>query len=199
MSQNRQDAWFNKRPVFLGLPEYGYQDNEPTEWLTQWVDLECVNAYDKVQELYALGDAYLCPVEHLDTLAWCVGLADEYWDASWSESVKRGMIDKAQWLFNHIGQLSAVEEVLNIHGIEYDIWQGTALILSFTLPATIGRHEMRFIVQLPLSVVRNGKVWKEAERTLRNYAPAIVISRVEYDAFYASFSCVGDAIYSYGS
>jgi phage tail P2-like protein len=192
---NRIDAWADKRPIFLGLPEYGYQDNEPTDWLTSWVDEECVAAYEAVRNLYSLSDPHLCPIEHLDTLAWLVGLSGDYWDVSWSEQVKRDMINNAKWLFDNVGTLAAVEKVLQIHGIPYRIWTSTSLYLPFTFPATFGKGELRYLVQLPISIVRDGKVWKEAERTIKNYSPAIVLARAEYQGFILGFSRLGDSIF----
>lgn len=195
MSLNRQEAWKEERPVFYALPEEGYQDNEPTDWMTSWCDLESVNVYRTVLSLYSLANASDCPIEHLDTLAWLVGLSDSYWDTSWSILVKRAMITNAKWLFDNTGTLAAVVKVLDIHSIAHKIWTSRSIQLPFAIPATLGTTELRYIIQVPISVTRDQRTWKEVERTIRNYNPAVVIATVEYEGFTLGFSRLGDAVF----
>lgn len=192
---DRREVWSSQRPVLNSLPANGYQNNEPTNWVTSWVDQELTGVATRLQEFYKQIDADLAPPEMLDYLAWLVGLSGRYWDVQWSELVKRRMIKLAYQLINQAGTLDAVRLVLDAHEIPYDIWVDGSLRLPFNLPGTFGQPKLRFYLRVPLSILRDGKDWREAERTIRNYNAAVVNGKVTFKAFFLSYSTLGDPVF----
>lgn len=211
-------TWEGGRPVFGRLPVKGYQDNLPTDWITRWVDEILIEKKAQLEAFYTLLTAETSPVDYLDYLAFLVGYSGDYWVNTWSSEVKRLLIAQSNELWSYKGTFKAVIAVLDIHlpafscidgdgsvltdgdGIsllqgDYTIWTDEALRLPFTLSGLLGIDEHRFYVLLSPRYERKSYGFIEAQRTLRNYAPATVLSGVAYDRFYTGFSVIGDPIF----
>ena len=189
-------AWADRRPVYERLPEYGYQDNPVADWLTQWVDSYLTGTAQTLQAFYNELDPDTAQDSSLDYLASLVGLFGVYYDTQWSSAVKRDFIASVGTLFSTRGTRSCIEQVLSIHGYQYSIWLSGALTLPVKLPGTFGSNNLSFFLRLPIQYQYRGKEWREAERTLRNYAPAVVQSSVTYDRYYLGFSRLGQPLFS---
>jgi phage tail-like protein len=205
------------RPVFYDLPQKGYQDNPIVDWLTLWYDERIVQSATTLESFWQNLDPMVAPESYLDYLAFLCGLSGKYWDVKWTVPVKRSLISLAHSLWSSRGTLRAIKQVLNIQlstylydsegflvddkgdylieNPEYTIWTNGALRLSFTLPATFGKDDLKLWVRLPLKYQRSTQQFKEAQRTLRNYAPAIVKSGVCFERFYLGFSVLGDPLF----
>lgn len=186
------------RPVFNSLPEDGYRNNPTVDALTLWLDEKLASKATQMQNLWRdLCDPLTCYPEYLDFLAYLVGLSGSYWDTKWSTDVKRQLIAASHtklWTLKGTAQLLLF--VMQVHGIDCDLWTDGALVLSFAMPATFGSAQLRFYLRLPLKYKTDSKEWIEAQRTLRNFAPAIVEHEVCYDAFYIGFSDLGQPMFS---
>jgi phage tail-like protein len=185
----------DSRPVFYDLPQKGYQDNPVVDWLTLWYDEKIVQSATTLESFWQNLDPAIAPESYLDYLAFLCGLSGNYWDVKWSVDVKRLLIALAHSLWSSRGTLRAIRQVLDIHSLEYTIWTNGALRLSFTLPATFGKDDLRLWVRMPLKYQRSTPQFKEAQRTLRNYAPAIVKSGVCFNRFYLGFSVLNDPLF----
>ena len=191
-----RDAWDQGRPVYSRLPNVGFRDNQVANWLTTWADEELVKVREVAQEFYRTLDPDLCPVGRLDYCAWFYELTGSYWDVRWSEQVKRDMIRSARsYLWLHRGTAQVVKKVLDIHGIAYSLWVPRALLVPFNLPGTFGGGALRWYLRLPIDYRRNGYQWKEAVRTVDNFAPVITKHKVVYRKFYLGFSVIGDPLF----
>lgn len=188
--------WHDSRPVFSRLPERGYRDNPIADALTSWVDEKLTAKADQLQSFYLQLDPSTASDEYLDYLAFLVGLSGSYWDTEWTPQVKRSLIAASHnYLWANRGTLGVIEFVLKTHGISYDIWQDGSSVLPFKLPKTFGANRLRFFVRLPLRYARTSSEWREAERVLKCYAPAVVQCKVYYQGFRMSFSRLGDAMF----
>lgn len=190
------ESWQQRRPIYNRLPRQGYGDNTPSDWLTQWADQELSKVADRAQSFYKQVDPTTADSASLDFLGWLVGMSGEYWDATWSDHVKREMIAQAYRLWKIRGTEDSIRRVLEIHGMDHDIWQKSDLRIPFRLPGRFGKPDLRFIVRLPLKYHRAGKEFTEAQRTIRNFAPAVIEAKVAYKGFYLSFSRMGDPLFS---
>lgn len=189
-------SWHDDRPVFSQLPQVGYQDNPTVDWLTFWVDQKLVDKANQLQSIYTKLDPATTDAAWLDYLGFLVGLSGNYWDVKWSSTVKRQMITNAHSLWSSRGTLKSIKKVLDIQGLTYSIWTNGSLRLPLTLPSTFGRDDLRVYIRMPLKYQRASLEFKEASRTLRNYAPAIVKSEVVFDLFYLGFSRISDPLFS---
>lgn len=189
------NAWDSSRPIYDRLPRQGYGDNTPSDWVTAWADEELSKVADRAQEFYKQVDPVTADSKSLDFLAWLVGMSGEYWDTTWTDPVKRQMISLAYSLWKIRGTEASIRAVLEIHGMDHDIWQKSDLRLSFKFPGVFGKPDLRFIVRLPLKYHRAGKEFTEAQRTIRNFAPAVIEAKVAYKGFYLSFSRLGDPLF----
>lgn len=189
-------SWYDSRPVFSRLPERGFKDNAIADALTSWVDEKLTAKADQLQSFYLQLDPNTASEEYLDYLAFLVGLSGSYWDTEWSAQVKTSLIAASHsYLWTNRGTLGVIEFVLKTHGITYDIWQDGISILPFTLPKAFGANRLRFFVRLPLRYARTSQEWREVERTLQCYAPAVVQCKVCYQGFRLGFSKLGDALF----
>lgn len=197
MSTAHIEAWNDRRPVFNRLPETGYQDNEVADALTQWGDEKLSIYKDTIEEFYKELDPVTCKDASLDYLGWLNGFSGRYWDQNWRPSVKRAMISNGHtYLWRRRGTLSAIQKVLDIHGYMHHLWTDGQLRLPFPLGSKFASPKMRVYVRLPISYHRNGLEYREAIRTLENFAPAVVTHQACYDQFYLGFSRVGDPLFS---
>lgn len=192
-----KEAWSVGRPVYKRLPYNGYQDNSLVDHISNWVDFRLTQASVLAQNFYREVSPDTAQDASLDYLAWLVGMSGQYWDTTWSSSVKRAMIRLAHpVLWKNRGTEVVLRKVLDIHGIEYNIWTDGNLQLGFILPGTFGTPKLRFFLRLPLSYLRSGPVFREARRTVANFSPALVQKTVCYDRFYLGFSLLGDPLFS---
>lgn len=192
-----QEAWSAQRPIYARLPYQGYQDNPVADWVTQWPDSYLVASATKAQQFYLEVSPDTAQNASLDYLGWLVGYSGTYWDPTWDPAIKRNFIRYSHsYLWPNRGTFGAIRKVLSFYGFTYDIWQDGDLKLTFSLPGTFGTPQLRFYLRLPLAYDRAGYEWKEARRTLRNFAPAVVKASVSYQRFYLGFSRVGDPLFS---
>lgn len=190
-------AWQKSRPIYDRLPENGYQDNDPSDWLTAGPDEYLSAKKNQLENFYLQLSPDTCANASLDYLAFLVGMSGEYWDVTWSSQVKRGFIREAsRFLWPKRGTLAALRKVLAIHGLDYYIWQDSGLRFSFKMPGTFGTPRFRIFLQLDLKYNREGREFKEVERTARNWLPACLKQKVQYKKFYMGFSKLGDSMFA---
>jgi phage tail-like protein len=180
------------RPIYERLPETGYQDNEPSDWLTLWVDELLVAKATQLENIWQKLDPVSTDIEWLDYLAYLVGLSGVYWDTKWLPVVKRNMVLRANEFWQNKGTLRTIREILNIHSLAYTVWVAGSLRVPFTVPSAVGSSDLRLYIRLPLSYARNASEFRETSRTLRNYAPALVSTKAVYEYFYAGYSLADD-------
>lgn len=193
--------WHDGRPVFNRLPLDGYQNNDAVDALTVWVDEKITSKAEQLQNFYT---NYLnpdtCLSEALDYLAYLVGLSGEYWDSAWSDQVKRTFIKSAHpLLWSKRGTLAVISFILQTHGLEHQIWTDADLIMSFAMSRAFGTTKLRFFVRLSVSYPRSGLQYREAQRTLKNFAPAVVEHKACYDYFRLGLSIWSDPMFSEGT
>ena len=192
--------WQNNRPIFDSLPEKGYKDNSVALALTHWVDADLSSKAVQLQNFYKELDPDTCQDSMLEYLAYLNGLSGNYWDNAWNTQVKRKLIKNSHSvLWNFRGTTKALKFVLDTHELTYDLWTDGVSNLSFTMPQKLASPKLRFFIRLPVSYARNGKQWREAQRTARNFAPAIVGYRVCHEYFRLSFSQLGEPMFKQGS
>lgn len=188
--------WANRRPILESLPEKGYQDNDVAISLTSWIDESLSEKAEQLQSFHKELDPSTCKVASLDYLAYLNGLNGDYWDTSWSVATKRTLIKNAHSvLWQYRGTSKALSFVLDTHKIKHHIWVDGSTLLSFKLPQKLGSPKLRFYIRLPVTYHRDGWHWKEAERTARNFAPAIVGYKVCHEYFRLGFSRVGEPVF----
>lgn len=189
------------RPIFSRLPEAGYQDSSTVDHLTEWVDTKLSEKAVQMQLLYRdLCDPDSCKPEWLDYLAYLVGLSGKFWDTEWPTQVKRTLIKNSHTiLWSKRGTYEAIKFVLDAHEIEHQIWTDGESVLSFRMPKQFGSAKLRFFVRVPLKYNKQDRVFREAQRTLRNFAPAITKNAVVYDTFRLGFSSYGDPMFNPGT
>lgn len=152
---------------------------------------------DQLQNFYKQLDPSTCDASKLDYLAYLNGLSGSYWDTAWSETTKRTLIKNAHSeLWQWRGTKRALSFVLGVHQIKHQVWLDSNSILPFTLPQKLGTYQLRFYIRLPITYVRDGWHWKEAKRTAKNFAPAIVGYQVCHEYFRLGFSKVGEPLFN---
>ena len=188
-------AYYDGRPVLNNLPQKGYQDNDVVDWLTLWTDQKLSDTADIMESFWENLIPETCPESYLDYLAFLCGLSGPYWDPKWTIAVKRLMIANAHKFWSNKGTLQTIKDILDIHSLTYSIWTNGALRVPFAIPAVFGRDDLRMYIRLPLVYQRISPQFKEAQRTARNYAPAVVGTKVCFERFYTGFSYVGDPVF----
>jgi len=190
------------------LPEYGYQDNPPTDWLTRPI-------VEQVQEAVVNLDAWAQQATPEATEAYqyyvavAVGLVSYgFWEPVWSYEVKRELLRNAYWLFRNMGTVPCLEKVLAIFGLVGALWVGS---YSFTCADSAGNGSkvsgelteeiydklttgatLYGFLRLPRTTPRAGVEWKLANNVIRYFAPALLELVVCYQQFYADSSRVGE-------
>lgn len=196
MVTSQQEAWALGRPVYDRLPAIGFKDSPLADVLTQWIDQYLSNKATQVAQFYLELHPDTCQDASLEYLAWLVGLSGPYWDVTWTPAIKRALIAIAHTvLWRRKGTLGVIKTVLDIHGIAHDFWLDGSLLLTFALSGTFGTPKLRYFVRLPLQYLRSEREFREAERTVNNFSPAIVGARVCYERFYLGFSKLGDPLF----
>lgn len=191
------EAWGAGRPLFNRLPEKGYKDSQPTDAVTVWVDEYLVKTKQLLETFYLSLDPATCPDDQLDYLAYLVGLSGTFWDTRWSPEVKRAFINQSHvYLWRNRGTLACLKKVLDIHNLSYDIWQDGNLTLPFAMSSAFGTAKMRLYIRLPLIYLRGQQEWLEANRTARNFVPAVVKHQVCYEYFALGISRLGEPMFN---
>lgn len=185
------------RPIFERLPEV-YQSNPVADWLTRFADDQIELARAIAQNFPQELDPDTAAPGSLDYLGFLVGMSGPFWDVGWSETVKRDMIRYSHFLWSNRGTLAALQKTLDIHGIDANLWESTVLVVPFAVPATVGSTgSFGFIyLRLPFSATREGTIWKETDRSRRNFLSGVVLSRTVFEYFFAGFSVVNDPIFN---
>jgi phage tail P2-like protein len=200
-------AWDENRPIFRRLPQYGWQDNEIADAIT--------SAYDQIlmelqQEILNFPTNFIDPdtarADALDWLAQLCGYTGEYWDASWTESVKRQLIKDHQMVWANKGTQYLLEYLLNLFGLsDTKIRVRGAWRAGVNKPGdAIGGELLHYSVVIgsPTSVgyQRGGAEWRLIDRLRRLYMPAWCDSIPEgnrylhYHRFRAGRSAAGDPL-----
>jgi phage tail P2-like protein len=198
VSINYNEAWYRGRPVYNRLPLSGYQDNSAVDAITKPIDLKLMSVKGTLEALAEALDPVNCPVGYLDYVAYLNGFSGRYWDALWTNEVKRQLVTDARYIWANRGKAEIVSKVLTIHGITHDVWRTGSLTLPFTLTATFSTPQMLTYIRLPLSYLRASTQWREAERTRKNFLHCGIKTRVVYDKFYLGFSKLGDPLFTRG-
>jgi hypothetical protein len=196
MSNAYSTPWDKGRPVFLRLPRDGYQNNPDVEALLTQPDEFLTRTKTLLETLYQRLDPLVCPVEWLDYLGWLNGWSAEYWDTLWTPEVKRALIVISNSVWGGLGQQQILGLVLSTQGVEHRIWTAKSLQLPFTLPGTMDTPKGKLFIRVPLKYLRNGRLFKEAERTRTNFVPCVISSKVTYEYFYLGFSALGEPLFS---
>lgn len=196
MSNAYSLPWDKGQPVTLRLPRDGYQNNPDVVALLSQPDWFLTEKKGQLETLHQQLTGVTAPTDWLDYLAWLLGWSDEYWDSRWSESVKRQLIVISNSVWERLGQSDVITQILDIHGIEHDLWTEVALQLSFIMPATFSTPKGRLYIRLPIQYLRNGDEFREARRTRDNFVPCTILSGVVYYRFYLGISQLGDPMFS---
>lgn len=200
MQTKEQLAWQNREPVMGLLPEKGYQDNEVIGWLTAYLDDTLSDWQELLTGLHTQLDPATCPEAYLDYVAYLFGLSfSPYWVTDWTPAIKRGILAVQAYLKKYRGTPSAIAKVLAIQGVTHCYWQDTLLLLPFKFPGRFGKGRMRVFILMPKLVSRTGREWREAERTLKGYCPAVIESKVAFQGFLLGRSKIGDPLFPSGT
>lgn len=191
--------WQNRRPIFDALPEKGYQDNTVADALTFWIDSKLSDKADQLQNFYKTLDPDTCPESMLEYLAFLHGLSGSFWDNAWSSATKRTFIKNSHsLLWRYRGTSKVIAFVLSTHGLKYSIWTDGDLRMPFKLSQKFATSKLRFFIRLSYTYARDGWEWKEAKRTAKNFAPAIVGYSVCHEVFRLGFSRLGEPMFKNG-
>lgn len=188
------EAWSHGRPVYKRLPYHGFQDNDPTDWVTSPIDTTLVDISTILQEWYKELHPDTCKVESLEYLAFILGVSED-WDVRWSEAIKRNYLRAVPDIYSHRGTLYAINRVLSILQLSSEVWTDGQLVMSFTLPGTFGTRLMRIYYRVGLDILRNSYQWLQIERVRRNWTPALIDSRLCFRHFYLGFSQFGEPMF----
>jgi hypothetical protein len=196
MSNSSREAWDAGRPIFNRLPEWGYQDNQAVDALTQWADMRLVEKRDILEQFWRTFVPALCPVERLEYAAYVVGFSGDLWRSSWSEPTKRAVLTVANDLLKARGSLQALQQIIAVLENPAKLWSGSALSLSFPMPGRFGSNAARVYLRMGRLVARESEEWRNAEYVVQQWVAAPVRSRVCYERFYLGLSVLGDPMFS---
>lgn len=196
MTNAYSEPWDKGKPVTLRLPKDGYQNNPDVVALLSQPDGFLTETKALLETLYLKLNGTDTPAAWLDYVAWLLGWSGDYWDTLWSDEVKVALILISNSVWEHLGQVGLLAQILDIHGIEHSLWTETALQMGFAMPAVFTTPKGRLYIRLPLRYLRNGNEFKEARRIRRNYVPCVITSAVVYKHFYVGVSGLGDPMFS---
>jgi hypothetical protein len=166
---------YSNTPLLDILPYKGYRDNITVSWLTAGQDANYTAVASALEQYHTKFDSTTATSEVLDFLAPLVGLTDQYWNKTWSATVKRNMVNNAHLFWRYLGTKACISAVMTCMGINHTIWQRPGLTI-------------------PFPTKRASYPWIEAENILRLYSPVITESKVCYSKFKLGYSKVGDPI-----
>lgn len=199
-------AWA-ERPIYHRLPiaEGKYQVHEDdtelepvADWLTAPLDANLIFVKALLENFYA---DYLDPLtakpKNLDWLAQLVGFTGEYWETSWSITIKRALIkDSLSFIWQNKGTRALLEYLLQVFTINSKIYQlGQFLAGRNRAGDALGGENLEYYLLLPLTYLRTSNEWRLANKINRLYSPVFVDSKVIYSQFHAGFSCAGEVVF----
>lgn len=200
-------AWDEGRPIFLRLPQYGWQDNEAADWITAAYDAMLMELKGAIENFPVdFIDPDTCRVDALDWLAQLMGYTGEYWDTQWPESTKRELIRNAQQIvWRYKGTLYLMQYLIDLFEIEAQIkLQGQWEVGITAIGSAIGGPLMLYSFSVGNdsnpTYSRTSPEWRLLERLRRLYmpcwcAPATLNGNyVHYHRFRVGMSMVGDPI-----
>ena len=208
-------VWEDGKPIYLRLPgeNSGYTKDETFDdydpivdppiarWLTEFWDDFTVSTKNKAANLYA---THLNPetaeAANLDWLAQLCGFTGNYWNATWSELVKRSLISNSfNFIWPNKGTKILLEWLLYLFGYNARIFQLGEFLAGINVAGDrLGGSPLKYYVVVSLSYLRTSKAWEQIELLNRIYGPVCQDSRVCYNAFYAGFSVAGDPVFEPG-
>lgn len=201
-------AWTEGRPIFLRLPQYGWQDQDPP--VSDWI----IEPYDSI--LIELKEAILnfprdfidpdtCRSDALDWLAQLMGFTGDYWDTGWPDSIKRQLIKDAQFIWSYKGTQPLLEYLLALFALDAVIsLPGAWRVGTTAIGNSIGGELLTYSILIN-SVgrkfyLRTSDEWKLIERLNRLFMPCwtspttLNSTFVHYDRFRVGLSAVGETI-----
>lgn len=202
------NAWDEGRPIFKRLPQYGWQDNEVADWITEAYDqilIELKTAIENFPRDYIDPDTALSA--NLDWLAQLMGYTGEYWDSSWDDTIKRQLIKDAQQIvWRYKGSYFLLAYLLEIFELQH-------VQIKLQGQWTIGVSKVGDAIGGPLMVyslvigndsnpgyIRASQAWRLIERLNRLYMPCwcspITLNGnfLHYHRWRVGMSMVGDPI-----
>jgi hypothetical protein len=105
------------------------------------------------------------------------------------------MVKNAHTLWRTIGTEVAINLALTSMGITgAKLWTRRRLTIPFDVPGQFYSQSLKFYLTMPFPNSRTGYDWRESERVLQNFKPAITDGSVCYNKFITGYSQVGDPI-----
>ena len=134
----------------------------------------------------------------LDWLSQFCGYTGEYWDSTWSVSIKRTLIREAYsrvWATK--GSRALLEWLIELFNIQASIFIPGEFLANLSAAGDPIGFESGFIYysRVPIQYARTSSSWLTLERLNNLYGPIYAKSRVIYDQFYADYSVAGDPIF----
>ena len=191
-------SWSTQRPLFNRLPT-PYLNSDPAEWFTRPWDVLLMEGKGYADNFYRdFLDPDTADEAVLDWLSQFCGYTGEYWDSTWSASIKRTLIREAYsrvWATK--GSRALLEWLINLFNIQASVFiPGEFLADSSVVGDPLG-FESGFIyyIRAPIQYARASSSWLTLERLNNLYGPIYAKSRVVYDQFYADYSVAGDPVF----
>jgi hypothetical protein len=193
--------WDNNRPVYDKLPEISEQwrGNSVADWLTGFWDELLVQHRDNLSNPTDwLGTPDQIHPTYLDWVGLGLCGYGNVWDAGWGTEIKRRMIIRFPTILRNRGSLDsctaiaqAVEpdsQVLSFSGVPRSD-------ISLADVAVCGSEDpTHYLIVVPPSVPRNGKIWYWLERLRVAFFPVgSRESRVQHPSM-AGYSVAGDSV-----
>ena len=202
-------AWDEGRPIFKGLPIYGWQDSEVVDQITSAYDqvlMESKEAIANFPQNYI--DPDTCRSDALDWLAQLMGYTGEYWDAGWDEAVKRELIREAQkivWYYK--GTQYLLQWLLDLFGLSQYVqikplgaWQVGITPIGSAIGGPLLIYSLSVGNDSTPGYVKGSAQWRLVERLNRLYMPCwcgantLNGSFLHYHRFRVGMSEVGEPI-----
>jgi phage tail P2-like protein len=188
-------SWAAGRPVFKRLPYLGYQDNKLVDALTTWVDDRLTDKYTRSRDFWQLLQPSTATADSLDYAAYLMGFSEALWVPTWAESLKRSILQDANYLLRNRGNILAILRLLSLMGLSVTAWTGRSLLIPFNIPGTFGTSSARIFLRAPLSVPRSSDEWVKAEYIRQHWVSAPIKSAVCYERFYVGYSRIGEPMF----
>lgn len=193
--------WDNNRPILDKLPLISEQwrGNAVVDWLTGfWDELLIQHRDNLTNPTDWIGTPDQISPIYLDWVG--VGLCGfgQVWDAGWGTEIKRRMIAGFVDILKYRGSLDSCTSI--VRAIE-----PTADVLSFSgmpradfsladVAVCGGEDPTHYLIVVPPSLPRNGKVWYWLENMRRQFFPiGSRFSRVQHPTL-AGYSVAGDSV-----
>ena len=203
-------AWEQSRPIYARLPSDSqqYQFNPIVDAVTQPWDAILMQLQNK---LLNIERDYLDPItarsDTLDWLAQLCGFTGEYWDTSWSDTIKRQLIANGHLkIWNYKGTGWVLQYLLDIFGLSATVVPESPWLVGETaVGAAIGGRNLYYGIALSTGVngtfyPRDGAQWRFIEKLNRLYMPCWCMSVATngnflyYQNWVVGYSEIGDLI-----